>query len=308
MTSKNFKKIFLRLGLIVILMFLLLPTVSVVAGDSTYTYTVLAPLPGTTEGNCTYNDKGEASAGCQTTLQKYLPGAFSLAIGLSAVFAVVMIVLGGFQYMSSDALQGKEDGRNRVKNSVYGLVLVIAAYLILYTVNPNLLTLNLTIDAVEINAQYGTGGTLASGGSTNPCTDDDSAGCLKDAEIEHRLFTEAGITVYADPCIGNQTQGCVNLDGLQEATISGIIDFRKTCLCTINITGGSEGGHSAGSTHNSGLSLDVQKNTALDSYITSNAPAPTWTSLGPLYTMTVNGKPATFLLESNPPHWHITFR
>lgn len=161
MTSKNFKKIFLRLGLIVILMFLLLPTVSVIAGDSTYTYTVLAPLPGTTEGTCTYDSKGVASAGCQTTLQKYLPGAFSLAIGLSAVFAVVMIVLGGFQYMSSDAIQGKEDGRNRIKNSVYGLVLVIAAYLILYTVNPNLLTLNLTIDAVEINAQYGTGGQLA---------------------------------------------------------------------------------------------------------------------------------------------------
>lgn len=130
-------------------------------------YTVLAPLPGTTE--CA-NDK--LGADCKTTLERYLPGLFNLLIGIAAVFAVLMIVLGGIQYMSSDALQGKEDGKARIWNAVKGLVLVIGAWLILTTINPKLLEINLNIDPVTVSSipagtLSGTGGGSVAGTPEN---------------------------------------------------------------------------------------------------------------------------------------------
>lgn len=102
-------------------------------------YKVLTALPG-------IGDEGDGT----TTLEKYVPAIFQIAVGLAAVFAVLMIVLGGIQYMSSDAFYGKEDGKNRAWSAVKGLLFVIAAYLILYTINPNLLEFNLNIETIKI--------------------------------------------------------------------------------------------------------------------------------------------------------------
>jgi hypothetical protein len=138
------KKIILKIGIFVILAMIILPTLRVLAVDN---YTLLAPLPNL---NSVPNSTD--------ALKVYIPYIFNLLIGLSAVWAVLMIVIGGFQYMSTDAIQKKEDGKKRIQNAVYGLVLVIGAWLILWTINPNLLTLNLNIDSTNIAAPAG--GTL----------------------------------------------------------------------------------------------------------------------------------------------------
>ncbi|OHB14882.1 MAG: hypothetical protein A2431_02955 [Candidatus Zambryskibacteria bacterium RIFOXYC1_FULL_39_10] len=124
----------------------------VLAQETDLSYTVLAPLPGV----------GDSDG--KTTLETYVPAIFKLAIGLSAVAAVLMIVLGGFQYISSDALMKKNEGRERIKNAVFGLVLVISAWLILNTINPNLLNINLNIDSISTTAVDG-GKLLADDGS-----------------------------------------------------------------------------------------------------------------------------------------------
>ena len=113
-------------------------------------YAVLAPLPGVGD-----------SGGGTTTLQKYIPAIFKLAIGLSVVAAVLLIVIGGIQYITTDAIQGKSQGKERIKNAIIGLVFIIAAWLILATINPNLLTLNLDISSAPTSAPPG--GTLTEG-------------------------------------------------------------------------------------------------------------------------------------------------
>jgi hypothetical protein len=47
-----------------------------------------------------------------------------------------MIVLGGFLYTTSDAINDKEDGREKIKNAIAGLVIILCSYLILRTINP----------------------------------------------------------------------------------------------------------------------------------------------------------------------------
>jgi hypothetical protein len=123
------KKIILKIETLAILAIITLPTIKVFAADE---YTVLTSLPGLPAGNT-------------TTIENYIPLMFNLLIGLCGTAAVLMIVIGGFQYMSTDAIQGKERGKERIKNAIFALVLVLGSWLILNEINPNLLTINLNI-------------------------------------------------------------------------------------------------------------------------------------------------------------------
>ena len=108
-------------------------------------YTVLAPLPGTTIAG----DPTKAS------LESYIPGLFNLIIGLAAVLAVGWIIWGGIEYITTDSWNGKQEGKNRIWNAVIGLFIVITSWLILFTINPNLLNLNLNIKSSTVTAPAG---------------------------------------------------------------------------------------------------------------------------------------------------------
>lgn len=105
-------------------------------------YELLAPIP-CVGGDCD-------SLAKETDLSKYIPGLFKLLVGLSAVAAVLMIVFGGFEYMSSDALMKKEAGKERMKNAIFGLIFVISAWLILNTINPKILNFDLNIENIQV--------------------------------------------------------------------------------------------------------------------------------------------------------------
>src|SRR3990167_9155313 len=104
------------------------------ASNSWDEYTPLAPLPGTT------NEEGK------TDIQTYIPGIFKLAIGIASVLAVLMIIIGGVEYITTDAIQGKSDGKERIRNALWGLVLVLVSWILLYTINPKLTVFNLNIE------------------------------------------------------------------------------------------------------------------------------------------------------------------
>jgi len=95
-------------------------------------YVPLAPLPGIAAGQAV------------PPLSQYLNIVFSLGISVAAGLAVLMIVIGGIQYMSTDAVGGKEDAKGRITSALWGLLLALCSYLILYTINPDLLNTSLT--------------------------------------------------------------------------------------------------------------------------------------------------------------------
>lgn len=100
-------------------------------------YVPLAPLPGTTDGG-------------GATLQTYLPGMFKLAIGIAGVLAVIQIVIGGLQYMTTDIISSKSAARERITAAITGLLLALGAYILLNTISPNLVKFNLDIKKVEV--------------------------------------------------------------------------------------------------------------------------------------------------------------
>ncbi|MEK7569430.1 MAG: pilin [Patescibacteria group bacterium] len=97
-------------------------------------------------------------------LGKYLNTIIRLAIGIAAVLAVVMIVMGGIQYMTTELTHSKEAGKERIRNAILGLLVALGAYLILNTINPKLLSTELVIDPVSIDYVYGNSAVVKSSG------------------------------------------------------------------------------------------------------------------------------------------------
>lgn len=91
-------------------------------------YTLLVPFPGQSD---------EVSGPAQ-----YIKQAYSYGLGLGALLAMAMIVIGAVQYTLSEAVTSKEDAKDRITKAVWGLVLLIAATLILNTLNPDFNILN----------------------------------------------------------------------------------------------------------------------------------------------------------------------
>ncbi len=102
--------------------------------DTDTTYTLLAPLPGLE----TIDTQKSNSNPCP--LGNYLNILIKIIIGFSAVLAMVMIVVGGIEYMTSDLISSKEAGKETVTNAILGLLIALGAYLILSTINPQLLS------------------------------------------------------------------------------------------------------------------------------------------------------------------------
>ncbi len=87
----------------------------------------------------------------------FAAGAFSgflvklYKFGLSAAFflALLMIVISGVQYVISGAsVDKKSEAMSRIKSALFGLLLALCTWLILYTINPDLVNNGLSLDPV----------------------------------------------------------------------------------------------------------------------------------------------------------------
>ncbi|MHB1316605.1 MAG: hypothetical protein ACYCZW_01975 [Minisyncoccota bacterium] len=114
------------------------PPTELVTGD----YTVLAPLPGTTNENCTGEDPTQ---NCTADINSYLKGFLGLAIGIGSMLAMIYIGIYGFQYAMSDSASVKMANKEKLTEIIQGFLLIISTYAILYTINPDLVKINLDI-------------------------------------------------------------------------------------------------------------------------------------------------------------------
>ena len=118
--------------------------------DNTH-YCLLAPLPGlstestTTVASGTTNVLFENAVNVSGGFGEYALAIIRIVIGLMGVLAVIMIVFGGIQYMISSSGGEKAGGKERMTNAIYGLLLALSSYLILNTINPNLVDLKITV-------------------------------------------------------------------------------------------------------------------------------------------------------------------
>ena len=84
-----------------------------------------------------------------TGINAYLDKAFPVFIALISVLAVLMIAWGGLEYMLSKLPGAKTEGKERIKQALWGLLLALAAWIILETINPKITTTQLTVPPVN---------------------------------------------------------------------------------------------------------------------------------------------------------------
>ncbi|MBP9711600.1 MAG: D-alanyl-D-alanine carboxypeptidase family protein [Candidatus Pacebacteria bacterium] len=113
-------------------------------------YYPLAPL--TLDGTDGKFDPSQKNA-----LGAYLNMMMKLIIGLASVMAVVMIVIGGVEYMTSDLVFSKESAKQRISEAVLGLLVALGAYALLNTINPDLLQTDLdTLGNIKVEVDLET--------------------------------------------------------------------------------------------------------------------------------------------------------
>src|SRR3989339_205936 len=227
------KKNILYILILIVLVVFMSPVYFVSAED----YKLLAPLPcekGTTgcteKGLETFDPTGDNKIG------GYLNLMIKLFIGICAVLSVVMIVIGGIEYMTSELPGLKSAGKERITQAILGLLLALGAWTLLNTINPDLLksdlnslkkvtvevAINDSIPQTPVNGKYANG--TASGASWN-----DAVGKIP--------TLPAGVTTNTGECRTVGQAGCTSTRGLN---LSAVNTIKNGCNCQLTITAGTE--------------------------------------------------------------------
>jgi len=113
------------------------------------------------------------SAASSANVGEFLLSVFKWGVSLAVAMAILFVIYGGVEYMTTDAVFKKEEGREKITAAVAGLLIVFASWLILNTINPDILTTNIdylgTAGSAPGTGPAGggpTGGTGGTGGQT----------------------------------------------------------------------------------------------------------------------------------------------
>ncbi len=123
----------MNLRIFLLLIFMMIPSAVFGAESPVQRYQPLAMgIPGVTDSDT-----------ARPSLVQYLNALFSLLIAIAGVLAVIRIVVAGFQYMTTDAWGSKEEAVSTIRAVVIGLIVLILSTVILQTLNPDLLRLDI---------------------------------------------------------------------------------------------------------------------------------------------------------------------
>jgi len=91
----------------------------------------------------------QGMAGSGEEIGAYIQALYLISITVAAFLAVIKIIFGGVKYMLSDVVTSKGDAKKDIQGALIGLLIVLAAVLILETINPNLSNMNILRNAQD---------------------------------------------------------------------------------------------------------------------------------------------------------------
>lgn len=108
-------------------------------------YTLIEPLPGMHGGELITNiPTGEG-------VNVYFSWAFKFMIGLAGILAVLMLTFAGLTYITArESASQVEKAKSRIWSAIGGLVLIISAWVILNTINPDIIKKGFSVDPISI--------------------------------------------------------------------------------------------------------------------------------------------------------------
>ncbi|MCK9351306.1 MAG: hypothetical protein WCT49_00140 [Candidatus Paceibacterota bacterium] len=93
-------------------------------------YTLLAPIPTTS---------------ATPTLVEYMKGVFVAGVGLAIIAAVIMIIIGALGYVTAAVPSAKAEGKKKMGEAIFGLLILLISTVIIVTINPDLMRTGLNL-------------------------------------------------------------------------------------------------------------------------------------------------------------------
>jgi hypothetical protein len=140
----------------------------------------------------------------------YLNSIYLVLISLAAMLAVIKIIIAGVKYMLSDNPSNMQSAKGDIKNSLLGLIIILATVMILEFINPNLTRLDV-FDAIEkittpeaspALGTLGSGGGASGSGSTPVASNQPPSANIEPisnaTDIDENFITQSGNVVSYD--------------------------------------------------------------------------------------------------------------
>ena len=249
-------------------------------------------IPGITD-TCTYKVKtiqngaeGDIEKQChyvESNLPAFIQKAYSFSIGLIAIMAVIMIMIGGVKWILAAGNPGSiGDAQKTITAAVSGLVLALLSYAILNTINPNLTNLQMTnvqpvgrIEQSMHQCKYLADGSIVvrEGGAEFTIIHDNTGALIDNSgwlacQTQYRIKDERFGTNEEKTCFGSfcDTGVCLNvaynLYQCSEGYWSGLLSYEKDSWVTeIKLAGSCEGSDDYVALENHAVTFEDPKNT-----------------------------------------------
>lgn len=230
---------------------------------------------------------------------------YLIALGFAGASAFGVLIYGAILWTLSGVVTKKQDAMEWISGALWGLGLLLGAWLILYTINPELVILkNPEIEKVEIKPLPQTPfinpntGNFTGGGS--------GGGMLSDY-MARELLSMKKIGVKQN-CTQGQDTGCVSLTNIRSGTVNEIANLADQVGSeNIFITAGTEGCgtiHVIGMySHCTGYKIDLRRDNELDNYITKNFAYMKTRNDGTKVYINPSNPQTEYALESD--HWDV---
>jgi len=220
----------------------------------------------------------------------YIVAIYKYGVGIIGIVAAVVMMFGGILWLTAGGDSGKvSEAKEWIKASLYGLIIALTSYTMLYIINPDLVSFaSLDIDKIkqtattnESDATISEIALTSSLSGVGKLTNDDALTALND-----------NITLKSG----------ASLQNVRVSTVNGLNAFQQQFGNPLIITSGTEGDHNNGTlSHAEGFKVDLRTNDnpQLKNYITSKG-TPAGTIAGfPAYTMTIGNSNYRFIIESD---------
>lgn len=256
-----------------------------------------------------YNDQFSV-INSETSFSDYLNLIFKIGIGIAAGLAVIQIVIGGIQYMASESPFKLGDAKSKIEGAILGLILALGIYIFLYTINPDLVSLNLNIAKTAPSA---TGGVVVTRGEITPTTESDSrlVAILKDEQNMRDRLKAIGVGINNPACQKVNQEKCTTVGLLPVFVVERLERLVSACgNCVVVVSGGTEWW--SHTTHGPGKPVvDIRKNTALDKYVKSgdlgNVGKTTKKTYQKVFPIGGTGGKNVNFYDEDDLHYHVTF-
>ena len=162
----------------------------------------LAPIPGLTDAQ---------SNPTTSTLAVFFNNLYKYLIGIASALAVIMVIWGGIEIATQDSVAKQGQGRRRIQQALFGLILVLSPAFVFGIVNSSILNLSVNIPALDTATVSTSTPSFSTNGGNTASTTDASTGCTVSGTLLQKAScsTQAAAQAFASKCSGTgDVQAC----------------------------------------------------------------------------------------------------